>query len=114
MMNLTDDQVKRLQPTALGKRYEVFDKVIPGLLVRVSTSASGTTTKSFMVRARFPGNIDLSKRAATTDPARLNAVRRAIGLAGRVTVEQARATARRWFELISQGKDPRQIEVEEI
>lgn len=113
-LNLTEDVVKRLKPAAPGTRYEVFDKALPGLLIRVSTSPLGKTTKTFMLRARFPGNADLTKRAPTTDPARLNPTRRAIGWAGRVTVDQARTTARRWFELISQRQDPRQVEHAEI
>ena len=109
-MNLTDDLIKRLKPAQPGKRYQVFDKVVPGLLVRVSTSTLGKTTKSFMLRARFPGNADFSKRKPATDPSRLNPASRAIGLAGRTTVDQARSTARCWFELLSQKRDPRQVE----
>jgi hypothetical protein len=111
--NLTDEVVRRLKPAPQGKRYEVIDNVVTGLLVRVSTSTLGKTTKSFLVRARVPGNVDLSKRKATTDPSRVNPTRRSLGLAGRLTVEQARAAARRHFELISQGHDPRQVEMAE-
>lgn len=105
-MNLTDELVRRLKPAPRGRRYEVVDNIVAGLLVRVSTSALGKITKSFLVRARIPGNADFSKRKATTDPTRVNPTRRSLGLAGRVTVEQARAAARRHFELISQGRDP--------
>jgi integrase len=113
-LNLTDELVRRLKPAPRGKRYEVIDNVVTGLLVRVSTGNLGKTTKSFLVRSRVPGNIDFSKRKATTDPSRVNPTRRSLGLAGRLTVEQARATARRHFELISQGRDPRQVEQAEL
>ena len=68
------------------------------------------TTKSFLVHAQVPGTVNLSKRKATTNPSRVNPTRRSLGLAGRLTVEQARAAARRHFELISQERDPREVE----
>lgn len=57
-LNLTDELVRRLKPAPRGKRYEVIDNVVTGLLVRVSTGNLGKTTKSFLVRSRVPGNID--------------------------------------------------------
>jgi hypothetical protein len=45
-----------------------------------------------MVRARFPGNADMTKRKPTTDLASLNPPGRAIGLAGRITAQLAQAT----------------------
>ena len=37
-------------------------------------------------------------------------MRRAVDLAGRVAVEQAGTTPRRWFELLPQKREPRQVE----
>jgi hypothetical protein len=45
-----------------------------------------------MVRARFPGNADMTKRKPTTDLASLNPPGRAIGLAGPITAQLAQAT----------------------
>lgn len=47
-MNLTGEVIRRLKPAPQGKRYEVIDNVMTGLLVRVSTSTLGKTTKSLI------------------------------------------------------------------
>lgn len=52
------------------------------------------TTKTFLVHAQVPGTVNLSKRKAIPNPSRVNPTRRSLGLAGRLTVEQARAAAR--------------------
>ena len=68
---------------------DTTDAVVPGLGVRVSPD---TGRKTFILTARYPG----SKHPA----------RRSIGVYGDITLEQARAKARQWRELIRQGKDP--------
>ena len=52
----------------------------------------GSGQRSFILRARFPGS--------------RNPTRRAIATHGELTLEKARDKARRWIELLSQGKDP--------
>lgn len=93
--NLTDRRLKSLKPADDGKRYEIADGVVPGLLVRVTDKG----TKTFCFLARFPGK---------TNPAR-----REIGKYGSVTLEAARQTARHWHELIRRGVDP-QINLAEL
>jgi integrase len=87
---LTDRYVRGLpkKPATKGSHYDVMDSVVPGLGVRVSETGRCT----FVLVARFPG--------------RTNPTRRAIGECGAITLEAARAKARQWLELISQGKDP--------
>jgi integrase len=86
---LTDKLVKALTPG--DKRYDVLDALVPGLLA--SVNPGGTVT--LMLRTR--------KGSKTP-------IRRAIGQAGHVTVEQARRTARQWLELLYNGGDPREVQ----
>jgi integrase len=96
---LTDRQVKGLKPNAtvadtLG-HHDVWDAVVPGLGVR--TSATGRRT--FVLMTRFPGS--------------KNPCRRALGVYGELTLEQARHKARTWLELIRKGVDPAVAEAEQ-
>ncbi len=85
---LTDANVRALKPAAPGKRYDVYDTLIPNLLVRTTSKGH----KTFALRAKFPGKADR--------------VRREIGEAGRLTVEDARTTARDWLSALARGLDP--------
>jgi len=76
------------KPADKGKNYDVMDTACPGLGVRVSETGRCT----FVLIARFPGKV--------------NPTRRALGEYGAITLDAARRQARRWLELISQGKDP--------
>ena len=87
---LTDANVRALKPAAPGKRYDVYDTLIPNLLVRTTATSKGH--KTFALRAKFPGKADR--------------VRREIGEAGRLTVEDARTTARDWLSALARGLDP--------
>jgi integrase len=69
-------------------RQDTTDATIPGLGVRVSPKGR----KTFVLTARYPGSS--------------NPVRRAIGVYGDITLEQARATAREWRDLLRRGIDP--------
>jgi integrase len=86
---LTDRALKALRPAAAGARYEIFDAVVPGLAVRVTATGS----RSFVLVSRYPGS--------------KHPTRRAIGEYGAVTLDQARAEARKWLALLQQGKDPK-------
>ena len=95
---LTDRRVQSLKrdatlADALG-HYDVWDAIVPGLGVR--TSATGRRT--FVLMTRFPGS--------------KNPTRRALGTYGELSLEQARAKARTWLELIRQGVDPAEAEAE--
>lgn len=97
--NLTDRKVHSLKRNTeledkLG-HYDTWDTVLPGLGVRVSK----TGRRTFVLMARYPGS--------------KNPTRRALGTYGELTLEQARAKARKWLALIEQGKDP-QIEEERL
>jgi integrase len=86
---LTDRLVKALRPG--DKRYDVLDALVPGLLACVNPSGSVVMMLRTRLGARSP-------------------IRRAIGRHGRVTVEQARRTARQWLELLHQGGDPKEAQ----
>jgi Arm domain-containing DNA-binding protein len=79
---------KALKPDKSGKPYDMMDSVVPGFGVRVM----GSGQRTFILRARFPGS--------------RNPTRRALGGYGELTLERARARARDWIEFLSQGKDP--------
>ena len=86
---LTDRTLKALKPAKPGQRYEVADAVVPGLAIRVTP----TGQRTFVLIARYPGSS--------------NPTRRAIGEYGAITLDQARAEARRWLDLLKRGKDPK-------
>jgi integrase len=83
---LTDRAIKAAKPKA--RAYDMHDAVVPGLLVEVRPSG----VKRLALLKRFPGS--------------RNPTRRLIGQYGAVTLEQARASARRWLELLQAGIDP--------
>ena len=85
---LTDKLIKGLRPG--DKRYDVVDALVPGLLA--SVNPGGTVT--MMLRTRIGAK---------------SPIRRAIGQYGRVTVEQARRTAREWLELLYKGSNPQEV-----
>ena len=89
-VTLTDRRIAALRPQP-GKRLELRDTQVPGLLVRVATSK-----RTYMLRSRFPGNPR-------------NSVRREIAEVGTITLDEARATARDWLALIRDGRDPRDV-----
>src|SRR6185436_3720548 len=85
---LTDRAIKT------AKR-DMADAIVPGLLLRVRPSGA----KSFALVARFPGSS--------------NPTRRTIAPAGAITLQEARARARAWLELLGRGVDPaEQVESE--
>jgi hypothetical protein len=87
-VNLTDARIKALKPDPTGRtRPELRDALVPGLIVRIAAKR-----KTFMLHARFPGA--------------KHPTRRAIGEVGAVSLDAARAIARRWYELMQQGVDP--------
>src|SRR4051812_14564598 len=85
-VHLTEQKVQSFKPR--DRRYDVLDALVPGLLVHVTPKGS----KSLMLKTRYPGA--------------KHPTRRAIGEVGRMSLEQARAQARDWLELISKGADP--------
>jgi Arm DNA-binding domain len=85
-ITLTDRGIKALRPKA--QSYDVHDAIVPGLAAQVLPSA----LKRLVLIKRFPGA--------------KHPTRRLIGIYGAITLEQARATARRWLELVQVGVDP--------
>jgi integrase len=77
---------------------ELLDAVVPGLGLRVTDLG----VKTFFFRSRFPGA-----------SARNHPTRRALGVYGALTLEQARQKARGWIELLQQGIDPGEAETRE-
>lgn len=93
--NLTDRGLKALKPAPDGTTYDVRDGVVPGLFARVSPKGR----KTFVLIARY---------GDAKQPAR-----RALGVYGAVTLDQARTKARKWVEIIQRGDDPALIEERE-
>jgi integrase len=84
--NLTDSKIRALRPG--GKRFDVQDALLPGLIVHVTPRGN----KSFMLKRRFPG--------------RSNPTRRYIGDTNVILIAEARDTARIWLAQLQQGVDP--------
>src|SRR5512147_654375 len=84
---LTDRAISALRPRS--KRYAVHDALVPGLAVRVTE----TGHRSFVLITRFPPDNTPSRQL--------------IGACGSTSLEEARAIARRWHELIRQGIHPK-------
>jgi integrase len=89
---LTDRALKSLKNAPNGKPCDLMDAVVPGLGIRIL--AGGRLT--FVLIGRFPGS--------------KNPTRRSLGEFGRLSVEDARKKARRWLELLQEGKDPSHFE----
>ena len=87
-LKLTDKKLAAFKSARLGTRRDYLDALMPGLLVRVTDKGS----KTFMLRARYPGSP--------------NSSRRALGKVGALSVTAARDKARKWHELLDQGTDP--------
>jgi hypothetical protein len=87
-LKLTDKKLAAFKSARLGTRRDYLDALMPGLLVRVTDKGS----KTFMLRARYPGSP--------------NSSRRALGKVGALSVTTARDKARKWHELLDQGTDP--------
>jgi hypothetical protein len=92
--HLTDRALKALRPADAGSRYEVMDSDVRGLGLRVSDKGKRT----FILIARYPGS--------------KNPVRRALGEYPMMELAEARKKARRWCQLISEGRDPKPVERE--
>ena len=85
-----DRIVRSLDAAEPGTRYEIMDAIVPGFGVRLTDKG----TKTFILIARYPGSE--------------NPTRRALGEYGELTLDQARAMARDWLDLIARGVDPRE------
>jgi integrase len=88
MRMLTDAKVRSLKPAPNGKPYDVKDTQVPGLRVRVM----GSGQRSFVLLGRFPSSP--------------HPTRRALGMYGDLTLEDAREKAAAWRKLIGKGVDP--------
>src|SRR5262249_49285635 len=89
---LTDFGIAALKAAPLGKRYLIYDTVVPGLAVQVTDRGA----KSYVLYVRYPG---------TGKPAR-----RLIGKVADLPLAKARQKAGRWRELIAEGVDPAEHE----
>jgi integrase len=78
---LTDRAIK-------SAKKDLADSVVPGFILRVRE----TGAKSFALVARFPGSS--------------NPTRRTIAPVGKMSLADARQTARDWIALLQQGRDP--------
>lgn len=87
---LTDERIAKAKPGP--RRYAIYDPAAPGLAIRVQPSGH----KTFVYGAKYPRTGHFTRVE--------------LGQAGRLTLAEARAKARRWGELIGQGIDPRDDE----
>jgi integrase len=85
---LTELALQKMKPAPPGKRKVVWDAREPGFAVRVTDKGKRT----FVMVRRFAGKTHPEYRA--------------IGEYGAISLDQARATARKWNELLAAGKDP--------
>src|SRR6266567_6269028 len=91
---LNDRIVKTVKVTGKTKdgkpreRMDVMDALVPGFGVRVTNMGQRT----YILAGRFPG--------------KPNYTRRELGRCGVLSLEAARTKARKWLELIGEGKDP--------
>src|SRR6516164_1471007 len=95
--HLSDRLLRSLAPAKLGERYELRDSIVPGFGVRVNDerdpSRPGKAAHiSFTLYTRYPGSSAPTRRALGRYPA--------------LSLEQARAKAAQWRELIAKGIDP--------
>ncbi len=86
---LTVKRVDGLKPAPTGQRYDVFDSLVPGFGIRVTS----TGKKSYVLVTRFPG--------------RKNPTRRTIASVGAMDLSKARDVARDWLSKIQAGQDPK-------
>jgi integrase len=86
-INLTPRRVEALKPDPTGKRVELRDSQVPGLVLRCAARR-----KTFCLHCRFPGS--------------KNPTRRALGEYGVLTIDDARDIAREWLDCIRRGIDP--------
>jgi len=84
---ISDATVRALKQAPAGTRVEVFDELVTGFGVRVTDKG----TKSFILFTRFNGM----------------PTRRTIGDATKMSLADARAKAREWLQLASEGRDPK-------
>src|ERR1700727_2350216 len=82
-ITLTDRFIGSERRNPAHGRVDYHDSIVPGLALRVTA----TGHKSFVLIARFPRHPE-------------HPTRRAIGAYGRITLEQARDTARAWLTMI--------------
>jgi hypothetical protein len=89
---LTDRKLKSLKPARRGQRKELLDSVIAGFGVRITDKG----TRSFILKTRYPGNDNPTRRTLGEYPA--------------MTLEDAREKAAEWRKLIKRGIDPSEQE----
>lgn len=59
---LTYRTLEAMKPAAAGKRYDISDAEVPGLLVRVTKNG----VRTFVLSARYPGSKWSTRRALGT------------------------------------------------
>jgi integrase len=88
---LTDRTIQSLRPAASGKAFDMWDTEVRGFGVRIQGDVKHPT-RSFILRARYPGS--------------RNPTRRLLGRYGELSLAEARDKAREWLNLIRKGIDP--------
>jgi integrase len=101
---LTDRTLKSLAPAGKGRRYELWDTIIPGFGVRVNDEkdrarAGKAGRITFILYSRYPGS--------------RSPERRSLGRWPELSLEKARHKAADWRSQIAKGIDPASAEEEE-
>lgn len=93
----TDRTLKALKPASAGRRYEMFDAIIPNMGIRVTDKGK----RSFFLLARFPPSTNPTRRTLGEYPA--------------LELGDAREKAREWLSMLERGIDPRrQLDAERL
>ena len=87
-IRLSTRKLDSLKSAPPGKRYQIMDEIVPGFGIRVTD----TGQRTFILRMRFPGSVNLNRRALGDYPD--------------TSLETARAKAAKWRSLVREGKEP--------
>ncbi|MPY74234.1 MAG: tyrosine-type recombinase/integrase [Alphaproteobacteria bacterium] len=106
-ITLTDARIKALKPGG-----ELLDALLPGLIVRATNQGH----KSYMLRARFPCQVDRATGALVRieDKGKRHPTRRNIAEVGAVKLDEARDIARAWLAVLKRDIDPKEEEQQRL
>ena len=84
-VNISEETLRKLKSAPVGKRRELRDAIVPGLIVRCTDQGR----KTFVLRARFPLRLDRKTGQLGPWPGRLEFTRVALGEVGTMSLDGA-------------------------